>query len=145
MREMKKEAYRSELGEHSDRQDGNDRQQGAKLRALPFVLNENSHGALHRGRVSSRSLESRCPSQICRVGHRNSRRDVRSFHKGEISAGRLSRLDENFNFLFRLYIVVSWFIWFLYALWRHLVERRPRGLRFVRLRHGLCRRLCGAS
>lgn len=53
MREMKKEAYRSELGEHSDRQDGNDRQQGAKLRALPFVSNENSHGALHRGRVSS--------------------------------------------------------------------------------------------
>jgi hypothetical protein len=124
MREMKEDAYRSELGEHSDRQDGNDRQQGAKLRALPLALNENPHGALHRGRVSGRSLESRCPSQICRVRHRNSRRDVRSFHKGGINVGGLSRLDENFNFLFRLYIVVSWSIWFLYGLWRHLVGRR---------------------
>jgi hypothetical protein len=64
MREMEEEAHRSELGEHSDRQDGNDRQQGAKLRALPFALNENLHGALHRGSVSIRSLESRCPSQM---------------------------------------------------------------------------------
>jgi hypothetical protein len=56
MRQMKEEPYRSELGEHSHRQDGNDRKQGTKLRALPLALNENPHGALHRGRVSSRSL-----------------------------------------------------------------------------------------
>jgi hypothetical protein len=69
----------------------------------------------------------------------NSRWDVRSFHKGEISAGGLLRFDENFNFLFGLYIVVSWFIWFLYGLLRHFTGRPQSGLRSVRLRHGFCR------
>ena len=34
MREMEEQAYRAELGEHRDRQDGYDRQQGAKLGAF---------------------------------------------------------------------------------------------------------------
>ena|ERR1700693_49268 len=110
MREMEEHAYRAELGKRRDRQDGHHRQQGAKLGALPFALNENPHGSLHRGSASSCSSKSRCPSQMCRIGHMNSRWDVRSFHMGEISAGGLPRFDENFNFLFGLYIIVSWFI-----------------------------------
>jgi hypothetical protein len=95
MREMEEQAYRSELGEHSNRQDGHDWQQRAKLRALLFALKENPHGALHRGSFSSRSTEGRCASQMCRIGHRNSRWDVRHCHKGEIYAGRLLLFDEN--------------------------------------------------
>jgi hypothetical protein len=121
MREMEEKAYRAELGKHRERQDGHDRQQGAKLGTILFTWNENPHGSLHRSSVSGRTSERRCPSQMCRIGHRKSRRDVRSFHKDEISAGGLPRFDENFDFLFRLYIVVSLFIWFLYGLWRHFM------------------------
>jgi hypothetical protein len=48
MREMEEQAYRAELGKRRDRQDGRDRQQGAKLGALLFALNENPHGSLQR-------------------------------------------------------------------------------------------------
>ena len=46
-----------------------------------------------------------------------------------------ARFAENFIFLFRLYIVVSWFIWFLYGL-SVILWGDDRGLRSVRLRHG---------
>jgi hypothetical protein len=115
MREMEEKANRAELGKRRDRQDGHDRQQGAKLGSPLFVLNENPHDSLQR-HVLSRSSERRCPNQMCRIGHRKSRRDVHGLHKGEISAGGLPCFDKNFEFLFRLYIVVSLFIWFLYGL-----------------------------
>jgi hypothetical protein len=51
MREMEEQAYRAELGKCRNRQDGRDRQQGAKLGALPFAVNENPHGSHHRGSV----------------------------------------------------------------------------------------------
>jgi hypothetical protein len=50
-------------------------------------LNENPHGPLHRGSVSSRSSETRCSSQMCRIGHRNSRWEDRRYHKGGINGG----------------------------------------------------------
>jgi hypothetical protein len=48
MRELEKHAHRAELGEHRDRQDGHDCQQGAKLGTLLVALIENLHGSLHR-------------------------------------------------------------------------------------------------
>jgi hypothetical protein len=48
MREMEEQAYRAELGEHRDRQDGHDCQHGATLGALLVALIENLHGAFHR-------------------------------------------------------------------------------------------------
>jgi hypothetical protein len=56
MREMEEEAYRAQLGKGRDRQDGHDWQHGAKLGALPFALNENPHGSLHRGSVLGRNM-----------------------------------------------------------------------------------------
>jgi hypothetical protein len=48
MREMEEQTHCAELGEHRDRQDGHDCQQGANLGALLVALIENLHGSLHR-------------------------------------------------------------------------------------------------
>jgi hypothetical protein len=92
MREMEEHAYRAELGKRRNRQDGHDRQQGAKLGALPFAVNENPHGPHHRDSVLSRGSERRWASKMCRIGHRNTRWGARNFHKGKISAGGLHAL-----------------------------------------------------
>jgi hypothetical protein len=47
MREMQEKAYRAELGEHRDRQDGHDWQHGAKLGAPLIALKQDPHGSLH--------------------------------------------------------------------------------------------------
>jgi hypothetical protein len=55
MREMEEQAHGAELGKHRDRQNGHDRQHGAKLGALLFALNENPHGSLQRSSVLRRN------------------------------------------------------------------------------------------
>ena len=103
MREMEEEAYRAELGKRRDRQDGHDWQHGAKLGALLFALNENPHGSLNRGSVSSRSSKRRCANQMCKIGDRNSRWEVRICHKGEINAGGVPDLPR-ISFSYSAYI-----------------------------------------